>query len=110
MNPHYPEAYERRSASFFGSGVAWDQRGGNAEAMAFLRTLLDRAGIVHQPSSWTRSGAWHSFDYELSFFTGEGMVGIALAIPVMSRHSLFELVSKADLYEAFRAYRAFLED
>lgn len=110
-NPHYPGVYEPRNAVFLGSGVAWDRSAVHAELMAYVRTLLDRAGVTHQAARWTRSyGRGDAGGTVLEFFTQHGMSGLDVSIPLLSMHAPFELVSKADLYEGFRAYAAFLAD
>jgi len=37
-----------------------------------------------------------------------GMDIIDCGVPVLSMHSPFEVTSKADIYEGYKAYRAFL--
>ena len=37
-----------------------------------------------------------------------GMDIIDCGVPVLSMHSPFEVTSKADIFEAYKAYRAFL--
>lgn len=111
VNPHYKEVYELRNASFLGSGVVWDQSAIHAELMSYVRTLLDSGGITHQPSTWGKSS--HSKGEGgtvLEYFTDDGMNGLDVSIPLLSMHAPYELVSKADLYEGYRAYRAFLAD
>lgn len=111
VNPHYPSLYDRKNASFLGSGVIWDQSGVHAEVLAYVRGLFDREKITHQPSNWGKThGSKGDSGTVLSFFTRLGMDGLDVSIPLLSMHSMFELVSKVDLYEAYRAYRAFLND
>jgi aspartyl aminopeptidase len=111
VNPHYPGLYDRKNASFLGSGVIWDQSGVHAEVLGYVRGLFDKAGITHQASTWGKTrGSKGDEGTVLNFFTRLGMDGLDVSIPLLSMHSTFELVSKADLYEAFRAYRAFLND
>jgi aspartyl aminopeptidase len=83
----------------------------HAELMAYVRTLLDRAGITHQPSTWGKSReSKDEQGTDLAFYTRYGMNGLDVSIPLLSMHAPYELVSKADLYEGYRAYRAFLAD
>ncbi len=111
VNPQYRELYERKNATFLGSGVAWDQTAVHAELMAYVRALFDRNGITHQPLTWIKAHGSKSEDGTvLPFFTANGMEGLDVSIPLLSMHAPFELVSKADLYEGYRAYKAFLED
>ena len=111
VNPHYKEIYERRNASFLGSGVVWNQSAVHSEVMAYVRRLFDSNRIGHQPSRWSRSrGSKSERGTVLPFFTQLGMNGLNVSIPLLSMHSPFEVLSKADLYEGYRAYRAFLSD
>ena len=34
---------------------------------------------------------------------------VDIGVPVISMHSPYEVISKADLYEAYRAFRAFIK-
>jgi aspartyl aminopeptidase len=111
VNPLYPEVYEVKNEAFIGSGVVWDQTAIHAEVMTYTRKLLDRAGVAHQAAGWGKSTSSKSEEGTiLSIFTELGMDGLNVSIPVLSMHAPFELMSKVDLYEGFRAYRAFLAD
>ncbi len=111
VNPHYPTLYDAKNASFLGAGLIWDQSGVHAELLAYVRQLLDKANVRHQPSIWGKTrGSKGDEGTVLKFFTRLGMQGIDVSIPLLSMHSMFELVSKVDLYEGYRGYRAFLND
>tara|TARA_R110002073_G_scaffold3074_1_gene20523 strand:- start:20303 stop:21730 length:1428 start_codon:yes stop_codon:yes gene_type:complete len=111
VNPQYASLYDGKNASFLGSGVIWDQSGVHAELLAYVRTLFDTASVRHQPSMWGKvRGSKGDEGTVLNFFTRLGMQGIDVSIPLLSMHSMFELVSKVDLYEGYRGYRAFLND
>lgn len=111
VNPHFPELYDRKNASYLGSGVIWDQTGVHAEVLAYVRGLLNRSKITHQASTWGKTrGSKASEGTVLQFFTRLGMDGMDVSVPLLSMHSTYELVSKIDLYESYRAYRAFLMD
>jgi aspartyl aminopeptidase len=43
------------------------------------------------------------------FFARMGMNVIDAGVAVLNMHAPFEVVSKADVYAAYRAYQAFLE-
>ena len=111
VHPQYDELYEKRDAAFMSSGVAWGPEGVHAELLAYVRGLLDGAGIAHQPSTWGKSrDSKEESGTVLTYFTQYGMNGLEMAIPLLSMHAPYELISKADLYEAYRAYRVFLLD
>jgi aspartyl aminopeptidase len=110
VNPAYAELYDRKNSSFLGSGVIWNTAA-HAEVMARVRSLFERHQIVHQPTTWGKArGSKRESGTVLEFFTAQGMNGLEVAIPLLSMHAPFEVISKADLYEAYRAYRALLAD
>jgi aspartyl aminopeptidase len=111
VNPLYNSLYDPKNASFLGGGVIWDQSGVHAEVLGYVRGLFDKAKITHQPSNWGKTrGSKGDEGTVLNFFTRLGMDGLDVSIPLLSMHSMFELVSKVDLYEGYRAYKAFLND
>jgi aspartyl aminopeptidase len=111
VNPHYPGVYEAQNEAFTGAGVVWDYTAVHAEVMSYTRRLLDKAGIAHQAAGWGKSTESKTEDGTvLAYFTRLGMNGLNVSIPLLSMHAPYELVSKADLYEGYRAYRAFLAD
>ena len=110
VNAQYPEIYDPKNAAFLGAGVVWDRSALHAEVMSYVRTLFDQKGIAHQPAMWAKASRYSSGGTVLPYFTKHGMNGLDVSIPVLSMHAPFEVLSKADLYEGYRAYRAFLAD
>jgi aspartyl aminopeptidase len=110
VNAQYRSLYEPKNNAFLGAGVVWNRSAVHAEVMGHIRALFDKAGIAHQPASWIKSQGSSSGSTVLPFFTRHGMNGLDVSIPLLSMHAPFELVSKADLYEGYRAYKAFLAD
>jgi aspartyl aminopeptidase len=111
VNPLYPSLYDAKNAAFAGSGVIWDQSAVHAEVLAYVKRLFDKNRVVHQAADWGKTrGSKGEGGTVLEFFTRLGMDGLDVSIPLLSMHSPFELVSKADLYEGYRAYKAFLLD
>lgn len=106
----YAGLYDAKNAAFLGSGVVWDRSAVHAEVMSYVRTLFDQKGIKHQPAMWVKGQKYSSGGTVLPFFTRHGMNGLDVSIPLLSMHSPYEVISKADLYEAYRGYRAFLAD
>jgi aspartyl aminopeptidase len=110
VNPTYKKIYEKGNAAFLGAGVVWNQSAMHAEVMGYVRRLFDGAGVTHQPADWTKSTGGAAGGTVLEFFTQLGMRGLDVSIPLLSMHSPYEIISKVDLYEAYRGYRAFLAD
>jgi aspartyl aminopeptidase len=110
-NPGFAELYDSKNAPFVGAGAVLEPRSAHAEVLAHLRGLLRANNIAHQVVRWGKKRGGHE-DKEsaLPHLTRLGMDGVELSMPLLSMHSPFELLSKADLYACMRAYRAFLAD
>ena len=108
-NPHYNQLYDNHNVAFLGSGPSLNPIGTHAEFATYVRGVLEENEISYQtgePSKvFTAKTEWESGVSHLSRF---GMEVMELSVPVLSMHSAYELSSKADLYFAFKAYKAFL--
>ncbi len=118
VDPNYDAVFEKKNAAFLGRGICFNKytgargKGGcndaNPEFIAEVRRVMDEAGVVFQ------TGEIGAVDAG-----GGGTIAAILAelnmdvldagVPVLNMHAPSELASKADLYEAYRAYKAFLE-
>ncbi len=102
-----------------GEGVAFNKYTGsrgkygssdaNAEYIAEIRKVFDKEKVVFQFAELGKvdAGGGGTIAYMLAKY---GMNVIDSGICVLSMHSLWEVISKADLYEALRGYVAFLEN
>ena len=68
----------------------------------FIFFILVLAGIYF--SAYQLSGGYSKFETTLSALTFVFLIGV----PILSMHSPWEVTGKADIYEAYRGYRAFL--
>ena len=68
---------------------------------------MESEGVVVQTSELGKvdAGGGGTIAYILALY---GMNVIDSGVPVLSMHSPWEAVSKCDLYEAFKGYKAFL--
>jgi aspartyl aminopeptidase len=117
MDPNYPGVHEKQNAAimnygvgiskFTGSGGKSGCNDANAEFTAKVLRTLDKAGIYWQMCELGKvdEGGGGTIAGILAQLGAEVIdCGTAL----MGMHSLYEMCSKADLYETFRAYRAML--
>ena len=81
----------------------------NAEYIAKLRHVFDENQVAFQLTEMGKidAGGGGTIAYILANF---GMEVIDGGVAVLSMHSPWELSSKADVYEAYRGYCAFLKD
>ncbi len=118
VDPLYPSANEPNNSCYFGKGIVFNKytgaRGKSGcndampEYLAFIRKAMDENNIHYQTSEIGRvdQGGGGTIAYILGNYN---MYVLDAGIPVLSMHSPMELVSKADVYEAYLAYLAFLK-
>ncbi len=116
-DPMFAEAFEKRSSAFFANGITFNKFTGsrgksgsndaNAEYIAALRKALDDAGVAYQFAELGRVdlGGGGTIAYIMANY---GMEVIDSGVAVLNMHAPYEVTSKADVYEAVKGYRAFL--
>ena len=118
-DPMYADVYDKKSSSFFGNGLVIKKHTGsrgksgsndaNAEYIAKLRRVFDKNQVAFQMTEMGTIdvGGGGTIAYILAQF---GMEVIDGGVAVLCMHAPWEVSSKADVYEAYRAYCAFLKD
>lgn len=118
-DPMYTDVYEKRSSSFFGRGPVFTKHTGsrgksgsndaNAEYIAKLRRVFDDNHVGFQMAEMGKidAGGGGTIAYILAEY---GMEVIDGGVAVLCMHAPWEISSKADVYEAYKGYRAFLKD
>ena len=78
----------------------------NPEFLQYVREVFDRNKIVWQTSElgMIDAGGGGTIAYILAKY---GTEVVDCGVPVLSMHGPYELASKADLYMAYKAYKAF---
>lgn len=116
-DPFFPECFEKRSSAFLSNGLVFNKftgkngKGGsndaNAEYLAELRSAMDASDITYQFAELGKVdvGGGGTIAFLMARF---GMNVIDSGVPVLSMHAPWELTSKADVYEAYKGYKAFL--
>ena len=117
FDPLYPQVNDPKNAAYFGEGIVFNKytgsrgKGGsndaNPEYYAFIRKVMDDNNINWQNAELGKvdQGGGGTIAYILGNYN---MNVIDAGIPVLNMHAPMEIVSKADIYEAYRAYMAFL--
>jgi aspartyl aminopeptidase len=116
MDPDYQEVHEKRNAprlgyglcltKFTGSGGKIGSSDAHAEYVFWIRNLFNQNRIVWQTGELGKvdEGGGGTI---AKFLAALGMEIVDCGTPVLSMHSPFELVSKADLYMTYKGYKAF---
>ena len=117
FDPLYASAYEKKNAAFLGRGVCYNKftgsrgKGGsndaNAEFIGRLRKIMDDNKVYWQTAELGKVdvGGGGTIAYICALY---GMEVIDSGVAVLNMHAPMEIISKADLYEAVKAYRAFM--
>ena len=118
FDPAYAAKFEKKNAAIMGHGLCFNKYTGargksgsndaDAEYMALVRDIMDEAGVAFQTCELGRVnvGGGGTIAYILAEY---GMDVIDSGVPVLSMHSLWEVANKADIYEAYRGYKAVIE-
>ena len=117
-DPLYASVSDPNNSAYFGHGIVFNKYTGsrgksgsndaNPEYYAFVRKAMDEANVNWQSSELGRvdQGGGGTIAYILGNYN---MNVIDAGIPVLNMHAPMEIVSKADLYEAYQGYMAFLK-
>ena len=117
FDPLYAGAYEKKSSAGLGRGVCFNKFTGsrgksgsndaNAEYMAKLRRIMDENKVCWQTAELGKvdQGGGGTIAYICALY---GMEVSDSGVAVLNMHAPMEVISKADLYEAMKAYKAFM--
>ena len=118
-DPMFAEAFEKRSSAFFGKGLVFNKFTGsrgksgsndaNAEYLAQIRKALDTDGVAYQFAELGKVdvGGGGTIAYIMANY---GMEVIDSGVAILCMHAPWEIASKADIYEAYKGYKAFLKN
>lgn len=117
-DPNYPSVMEKKNAAYFGRGVVFNKYTGargksgsndaSAEYMAKIRSIMDENHVNFQTAELGKvdQGGGGTIAYILGNYN---MQVIDSGVAVLNMHAPWEIISKADLYEAKCCYEAFLK-
>ena len=119
FDPLYPSVYETKNAAYLGKGLVFNKYTGargksgsndaSAEYVAKIRKIMEDNNIAFHTSELGRVD--EGGGGTIAFIPAEyGMDVIDSGVSVLSMHSPWEVASKADIYEAYKGYKAFLQD
>ena len=118
-DPAYGDAFEKKNAAYLGRGIVLNKFTGargksssndaNAEYVARVRQIFDSHQVAFQTAELGKVdvGGGGTIAYIAALY---GMEVIDSGVAVLSMHAPWEVTSKADVYEAKKAYKAFLLD
>lgn len=117
FDPNYPEVMEKQNSAFMGKGININKYTGargksgasdaNAEFVGKVRGIFEEAGVEYQFSELGKvdEGGGGTIAYILA---DRGMDVLDCGVPVLCMHAPCEISSKYDIYQGYKAYKAFL--
>lgn len=117
-DPNFPDVLEKQNATYVSHGAGVTKFTGargksgssdaDAEYVAYLRKIFDENGVIWQTGELGKvdvggGGTVAKFIAKMNIDT------IDIGVPVISMHAPYEVVSKADVYETYLAFKAFLK-
>lgn len=117
-DPSYASCFEKKNTAYLGGGMVFNKYTGargkyesndaNAEYIAHLRKIMEDKKINFQTAELGRVdvGGGGTIAHILALY---GMNVIDSGVAVLNMHAPWEVTSKADVYEAYRGYKAFVE-
>ena len=118
FDPNYPSVMDKKNAAYFGKGMVFNKYTGSrgksgsndasAEYVGKLRAVMDDGNVFYQTAELGKvdQGGGGTIAYILANY---GMQVIDSGVAVLNMHAPMEIVSKVDVYEAYLAYRTFLQ-
>ena len=116
VDPNNLAPFNVTTDAHFGMGLSFNKYNGsggksgsndaNPEFIGKLRAIMDEAGVQFQATEMGKvdEGGGGTIAYLMAKY---GMDVIDAGVPVLNMHAPWEITSKADIYEAYRGYKAF---
>ncbi|MBR2343388.1 MAG: aminopeptidase [Clostridia bacterium] len=118
FDPNFPDVYEKRNSAMLSSGACMSKFTGargksstsdaSAEFVGYVRRLFDENGVIWQTAELGKVDAGGGGTVAM-YIANHNIDTVDLGVPVISMHAPFEVVSKADVYSAYKAFCAFLK-
>lgn len=118
VDPLYLSVNDKKNAAYLGNGIVFNKYTGsrgksgsndaNPEYIAEIRKILDENNVYYQTAELGKvdQGGGGTIAYILGNYN---MNVIDAGVAVLNMHAPMEIVSKVDVYEAYLAYRTFLQ-
>lgn len=118
-NPNFASAFEKNNTAFLGKGLSVVKytgargKSGSSEApcefVAELRGIFEQSGTKYQSCELGKVDKGGGGTIALTL-ANRGMEVLDVGVPVMGMHSPYEITSKFDVYQAYKGYKAFLNN
>lgn len=116
IDPTFSDAFETKNAAFLNGGICITKYTGargksgtsdaSAEYMAYIRAMLDNAGVLWQTGELGKVDLGGGGTVA-KYIANLGVDVVDIGVPVLSMHAPFETTAKLDIYMAYRAFTEF---
>ena len=116
FDPNFAEVFESRNSAKINCGITMSKytgsggKGGTndapAEYIAWIRKIFEDNGVIWQAAELGKADQGGGGTVA-KFIAKHNIETVDLGVPVISMHAPYELVSKADVYTAHKAFLAF---
>ncbi|MBQ7948991.1 MAG: aminopeptidase, partial [Clostridia bacterium] len=117
-DPNFPEVLEKQNATYISHGAGVTKFTGargksgssdaDAEYVGYLRKLFDENGVIWQTGELGKVDVGGGGTVA-KYIANMNINTIDIGVAVISMHAPYEVVSKADVYETYLAFRAFIK-
>ena len=118
FDPTFPSVYEKKNSAFVNRGIVVTKYTGargkagtsdaSAEFMSFVRTVFDGANVVWQHGELGKVDAGGGGTVA-KYIANLDVDVVDVGVPVLSMHSPYEVVSKLDVYMAYKGFKSYFE-
>ena len=118
FDPNFPEVCEKLNSAYLSHGAGVTKFTGsrgkgssndaNAEFVGYLRKLFADNNVIWQTGEMGKVDVGGGGTVA-KYIANMNIDTIDIGVPVISMHSPFEVISKADLYQNYLAFRAFIK-
>lgn len=118
VDPNYPAPFNTATDAHFAKGISFNKFTGargksgandaNPEFISKIRNILDVENVTYQASEMGKvdEGGGGTIAYIMAKY---GMNVIDAGVPVLNMHAPWEIISKADIWESYKCYKAFFK-
>ena len=119
FDPNYPSVNESKNTAYFNRGIVFNKYTGSGgkggcndadpEFIADIRRIMNKNEIAWQTAELGKvdQGGGGTIAYIMA---NMGMTVIDAGVAVQNMHAPWEVISKGDLFETYRAYKVFLRE
>ena len=116
FDPNYPEVFEKRNAAivncgvvmskYTGSGGKYSTNDASAEYVGRVRDMFVNDGVLWQTAELGKIDEGGGGTVAM-YIANHNIETVDLGVPVLSMHAPFEVISKLDLYQTYKAFCSF---